>query len=363
MIRKRYNMLLTLTALIAAYSIAATAADTITGTVHNRTLGELAAGDEVLLLRMDSRAPNPAHVNQSIQEEGRTRTDSQGSFTLKAQNPDATHLLRVVHQGVNYDHPILAGGDNSVDVFDATTNVEDITGTVEIIRIGSNGELLHVSDMIEIKNNSSPPLTKSGHRTFEIYLPELATIDSVLAASSAAGTGPEATALTISAAPVPGEPGHYAVNFPLRPGATKFAFNYDVPYRGHVTFHPRSMYRLQQLAVMIPPSMKFATQSTDFVVLNTGNDHYQVEAANLLKPGLGPQFEISGAGASAPKAQGRFPPKALLGAQSFPADSARANGTTQRPNDLCGANSADSTAKGRMPQKRKPQKRAKAVQK
>jgi len=54
-----------------------------------------------------------------------------------------------------------------------------------------------------------------------MYLPPNAKIDSVLAAAR----GRERD---ISAALVPGEPGHYAVNFPLRPGATKFAFNYDL---------------------------------------------------------------------------------------------------------------------------------------
>jgi len=70
--------------------------------------------------------------------------------------------------------------------------------------------LLHVSDMVEIKNESSPPLTEAGERTFEVYLPANAKIDSVLAA------GPGEMGVMISAVPVPDEPGHYAVNFPLR---------------------------------------------------------------------------------------------------------------------------------------------------
>ena len=335
MIRRRHAKLLTLTALIAAYSVTATAADKVTGVVHNRTRGELAAGDEVILLGVDPGVPNAAHLNPGTQEEERTRTDSQGSFTLRVQYPGATHLVRVVHQGVNYEHQILAGGNTSIDVFDATAEVEGITGTIEIIRFGTNGKFLHVSDMVEIRNDSSPPLTKSGDRTFEVYLPALAKIDSVLAASSSAGSGREAAAVTISAAPVPGEPGHYAVNFPLQPGATKFAFNYDLPYRAHVTFRPRSMYPLQQLAVMIPPSMRFTAQSTDFVVLNTGNDRYQVEAANMLKPGAGPPFEISGVGAlPALKAQDPSPPKAPVATESLPAATASASGTAQRANAL-----------------------------
>jgi len=106
--------------------------------------------------------------------------------------------------------------------------------------------------------------------------------------------------MTISAALVPGQPGHYTVNFPLRPGATKFAFNYDLPYDGHVAFQTRHAYPLQQMAVMIPPTMKFSSRSPAFKILPIGNSGYQVQAANQLQEGEGPGFEVSGTGALPP---------------------------------------------------------------
>ena len=88
-----------------------------------------------------------------------------------------------------------------------------------------------------------PPVTQAGERTFEVFLPANAQLDSVLAA------GPEKIGSTIVANAVPGEPGHYTLNFPLRPGATKFAFNYDLPYRGRAAFQIKLAYPLQQLEV------------------------------------------------------------------------------------------------------------------
>jgi hypothetical protein len=282
-------------ALIAGCSVATLAADTVTGVARNRTLGQFASGDEVILLRLD----------QGMQEEARTKTDSQGSFTLRVQVPDKAHLLRVLHQGVNYDQQVSAGDVVSVDVFDSAARVQGLAGSIEIIRTGTKGDLLHVSDMIEIRNDSSPPLTQAGERTYEVYLPTHAKIDSVLAASSGK------MGVMISATPVPGEPGHFTVNFPLRPGATKFAFNYDLPYDGRATFRTRRLYPLQQLAVMIPPTMRFSSRSPAFQVLPTGNSNYQVQAANRVNAGEGPEFEISGAGAlPALQAQTQPPPKA-----------------------------------------------------
>jgi hypothetical protein len=271
-------------ALLVCLSTAARSANNITGSVRNQSRGEPAAGEDVILARLDA----------GMQEEARAKTDSQGAFTLYVQHPDKPYLVRVFYQGVSYDQQASAGQALSIQVFDAATQVQGITGTIEILRAGTAGDLLHVSDMVEIKNESSPPLTQAGERTFEVYLPANAKIDSVLAA------GPGKMGVIISAAAVPREPGHYAVNFPLRPGATKFAFNYDLPYRGHAAFQTRRAYPLQQMAVMIPLTMKFSSRSPAFKTLPVDNSRYQVQAANQLQAGEGPGFEVSGTGALPP---------------------------------------------------------------
>ncbi|HEY6305963.1 MAG TPA: hypothetical protein VI488_05820 [Candidatus Angelobacter sp.] len=269
--------------LVACCSLAA-AADSITGAVHNQTRNQAAAGDTVILLRLD----------QGMQEEARATTDAAGAFAIKVQFPDKPHLIRIIHQGVNYDQRASAADTASVDVFDAATRVQGVTGSIEIIRTGTSGNLLHVSDMIELRNDSNPPMTQAGEHTLDVYLPAEARIDSVMAAGSGK------IGVRISASPVLGEPGHYTVNFPLRPGSTRFAFNYDLPYDGHAAFRPRLAYPLQQLAVMIPPTMKFASRSPAFQLLAAGSSDYQVQAANRLRAGAGPAFEISGSGTIPP---------------------------------------------------------------
>src|SRR6266403_1742026 len=276
--------LLSALAVLACSSAAALGANNITGLVRNQSRGEPAIGDEVILIRLD----------KGMQEEARAKTDATGAFTLNLQYPDKPYLVRVVHQGVSYEQRAFNGDPLSLQVFDAEPQVPGVTGTIEIIRAGTKGNLLHVSDMVEIKNESSPPLTQAGQRTFEMYLPASAKIDSVLAA------GPEKMSIMISAALVPGQPGHYTVNFPLRPGATKFAFNYDLPYDGHVAFHPKFAFPVQQLAVMISPTMKFSSSSPAFKILATGNSRYQVHTASRVKAGAGPEFEVSGTGALPP---------------------------------------------------------------
>jgi hypothetical protein len=227
------------------------------------------------------------------------------------QYPEKQYLVRVIHDGVSYDQQARAGGSVSITVFSGTTQVRGVTGSIEILRTGTNGTLLHVSDMYEIWNQSSPPVTRNGARTFEVYLPTHAKISSVLAASSGK------IGVTISATAVPAEPGHYTVDFPLRPGATKFAFNYDLPYGGHASFPTRHQYPMQQFAIMIPPTMKFSSSSSAFETLATGNNRYQVRAINGLKAGEGPAFELEGNGTlpTLGQSQARTPSAAVLAAR------------------------------------------------
>ncbi len=275
---------MTLVLILSLYfSSTSPGASNISGTVRNGSRGQPVAGEDVILVRL----------NDGI-EEARTKTDARGAFNFLVQYADKPYLVRVMHQDVGYDTRASAGDIVSMQVFDAAQSVEGIRGSIEIVRAGNNGKQLHVSDLYEIKNESSPPLTQSGDHTFEVYLPARAKIDSVLAA------GPDKIAVMIAAKGVPGQPGHFALNFPLRPGATKFAFNYDLPYEGHAAFESRHEYSLQQFAVMIPPSMRFASRSAAFQVIATGNTRYQVQAANQLAAGEGPAFELFGEGVLPP---------------------------------------------------------------
>jgi hypothetical protein len=271
-------------ALLISLAPAALAPNSVTGLVRNGSRGQPAVGDEVVLIRLGQQTQD-----EEMQVESRAKTDAQGAFSLPMLYSGRPYLVRVIHQSVAYDRQVSGTGALSIEVFDASSNVPGITGTVEILRAGMRGKLLHVSDMYEIVNLSSPPTTQAGERTFEVYMPANAKLDLVLAA------GPEKIAVMISATPIPGEPGHYSVNFPLRPGATKFAFNYDLPYSGQEDFPTRHAYALQQLAVIIPSGMRFSSPSPDFETIATGDSRYQVRAVSLVKAGEGPRFELSGA--------------------------------------------------------------------
>ena len=266
-----------------ASPILALSANTITGSVVNGSTGQPAAGEQIVLLRA---------VNDAT-EQGHATTDAQGSFSLDVDAP-GKYILRAKHQGVSYDMNVATGDTVKIPVFDTASTVDGLAGVIAVIRVNlARKGLLHISQMYAIRNQSNPSKTLAGGRAFQVYLPPDGTIDSVLAA------GPSRIAERISATPVKGEPGHYTINFPLRPGDTNLAVNYDLPYTGRQMFRPRLVYGVKQLAIMFPQSMQFASDSPSFRPILNENG-YSVEAATSVPAGDGLSFELSGRGVLAP---------------------------------------------------------------
>jgi 5-hydroxyisourate hydrolase-like protein (transthyretin family) len=275
------------TLLLAALSATALAAE-ITGTVRNATTGKPAAGDEVVLLAMAG----------GMDEVGRTQTDSQGRFRFTVDDAATPYLIRVNHQKVNY-HKTAPPGTTSVEVevYDSAAKLEGVRAIVDVLRFEADASTLQVTELYSLSNNSQPPRTLMSERTFEIYLPAGAQIQSSTAMS---GGG-----MPVNSAPVPtGEKNRYAFIFPLRPGETRFQVSYRLPYSGEADFQPRLLQPTEHLVVMVPPSMRFRS--------NAGENAFQampeetganVQVATSAKPGAEPGFHLSGVGVMPRQAQ------------------------------------------------------------
>jgi len=260
-------------------ALSACAADTINGTVRNRTTGKAAADDEVILLRLQN----------GMEEESRTRTDAEGAFSLFLSTPDAQHIVRVIHQGVNYDQIVNGKGPVEIAVYDAVPHIRDLQGTLGIAQVESDGQMMKITEMYSIANDSVPPVTQSGPHNFEISLAPKATLDSLVVKK---GGG-----VWVNAVPVPikGQQGRYAVDFPIRPGDTLFKYVYHLPYSGPSTVQLKLPYPIRNFAVMHPPSMSFKPSSAQAFTSPGMAQGLRVEqAAGKPVVRVVPAFEISG---------------------------------------------------------------------
>lgn len=271
--------------LCCSCALSACAADMLNGTVRNRTTGKTAAGDEVILLRLQN----------GMEEEARTRIDATGAFSLPLLSAAAAHIVRVIHQGVNYDQTVSGKGPLEMAVYDAVPRIRDLQGTLGIAQVESDGEMLKVTEMYSIANDSVPPVTQAGPRNFEISIAPNATLDSLVVKK---GGG-----VWVNLAPVliKGQQGRYAVDFPIRPGDTLFKFVYHLPYSEPTRLQVKLPYPIRNFAVVHPPSMSFKPSLAQAFTSPGMAQGLRVEQA-VGKPVVRavPAFEISGIGLAVP---------------------------------------------------------------
>ncbi len=256
-------------------------AQSVTGIVTNRTTNKPSGNDDVVLLQLA----------QGMQELARTKTDNRGRFTI-AVPADGLHLLRVTHEKANYFKPIQPGTQSvDIDVYSAAAEVPGVTTEADVLSLQSEsgGDGLKVVEHFFLKNDSAPPRTLMSEHPFEFYLPSGATI---LGAASKAPGG-----MAVQAAPVPmGDPDHYTILFPIRPGQTEFQVTYHINYKDSFTFHPRPATPIDNLVLILPKSMSFKPGvSTPYTSVDE-EPGAQTYVARNVQPSQPLEFTVGGSG-------------------------------------------------------------------
>jgi hypothetical protein len=267
-------------ALAAAFSSFALA-DSITGVVTNKTTNKPAAGDDVVLIRLQ----------QGMQEAARTKTDAKGRFTLDVPD-NGMHLVRVTHDKANYFRPAPPGTQSvEIEVYNAATKVKGVTSEADVMRLqtDASGKSLDIVENFFVKNDSNPPLTQFSDRPFEFYLPSGAVVEG----SAALAPG----GMPVQSTPTPlGEPNHYTFIFPIRPGETRFQISYKLPYDGSFKFAPRMMMPTDTVAIMMPKSMTFKGGPSTAYAPVTEETTAQTYVARRVEPSQPLDFTVSGIG-------------------------------------------------------------------
>ncbi|MGA6981489.1 MAG: hypothetical protein WBZ11_08065 [Candidatus Sulfotelmatobacter sp.] len=257
------------------------AAETLTGRVTNATTGKPAANDEVILLKL----------GQGMEEADHGRTDSKGNFSLKLDDPQSPHLVRVIHQAVTY-HRMAPPGTTSVavEVFDVSQKVQGVATTADVMHFETSQGKLEVQRLFAVNNSSQPRRTQMNDKNFEFYLPEGAKITQ--------GSAMTAGGQPIALSPVPeGGDGKYAFIFPLRPGETRFEVDYELPYNGSAAVTTRPVAPVQSFIVIAPKTMQFSSSGPAFQEMNDPQQPgVLTQLASNVAAGQSLSFRISGEG-------------------------------------------------------------------
>ncbi len=273
-----FRRILSLAPVALVLALPAFAATPITGVVTNKTTNKPSAGDDVVLIRLQ----------QGMQEATHTTTDARGHYKLDVPD-DGVHLVRVTHQKATYFKPAPPGTQSvDLDVYDAAPKIEGVSVSVEEFHIEAADTELHIVEIMQVLNESSPKRTQFGPAGFDFYLPADARILRTGAVTE--GGMPVQT----PAVPV-GDPGHYTFLFPVRPGETQFAVLYNVPYSKSLKLAPRLATPVKTLAIILPNSMKFTPGSSSPYAAGPASDR-QTWMAQDIATTQQLDFTVSGTG-------------------------------------------------------------------
>lgn len=267
-------------ALLSAFA----AAQSVTGTVTNKTNNKPSGNDDVVLLQLA----------QGMQELARTKTDSRGRFTIEVPG-QGLHLLRVTHDKANYFQPVQPGTDTvNIDVYSAAPQVAGVTLDADVMRIETNaaGNSLRVVEHFFVKNNSTPPKTLMSDHPFQLFLPAGATLE------GSAAKSPGGMAVQQGLVPET-EPNKFTILFPIRPGETEFQVTYQIPYspdKGY-TFQPRPVMATDNLVLMLPKAMTYKPgQSAPYAPVGDEEVGAQTYVARNAQPSQPLSFTLTGSG-------------------------------------------------------------------
>lgn len=219
------------------------------GTVNNGTTRRPAGGDEVVLLTWGQ---------DGMSEMSRLTADGSGHFRFNLPEQQKNYLLRVVHQGVTYHQVVESSAQPlSVQVYDVAEKLDTVSAVMDVQRFEATEDKLEIKQLVTMRNNSKPPRTLMNDHSFEIQLPPEAEVQSGIVQTS--------TGQPLKQKPLAGEKkGQYYFNYPIRPGDTRFAVVYRLPYSGAAVIEPTIRNPQERIVVMLPKSMKFEPQANVF---------------------------------------------------------------------------------------------------
>ena len=208
-----------MTRIILFFLCCASAAAAIDGVVVNRSTGEPQPGVAVSVSKMS------AETGMLSDNAGSAKTDAQGKFAFTA-SVDGPTLLRATWDGVTYSHMLRPGAPSSgvsLDVYNASKNPGVAKVDKHMILFEPGAGQMTVNETFLLKNDGQSTWNDPKDGTLHFFLPGTKSKFQIRA------TAPGGVDVPATAEKSP-KPDIYKVDFPIKPGETRFDLTYSVPY-------------------------------------------------------------------------------------------------------------------------------------
>ncbi|MEQ1948448.1 MAG: hypothetical protein ABL995_14750 [Bryobacteraceae bacterium] len=207
-------MRITLTsAALLALAVQAFAVD---GIVLNGTTKQPQPGVDLNLVQPSEKGMVPL---------GKAKSGPDGKFVINAEIPPGPGLLQATYQGATYNQiltPVSPKTGVEVMVYDSTNKVGTAKASEHMILLEPDETALRVTEMFILKNDTSLTFNDPQKGSVQYYLPKDAKD------AKASITAPGGMPITRPPAKT-GQADVYKVDYPVKPGETRFDITYTVP--------------------------------------------------------------------------------------------------------------------------------------
>jgi hypothetical protein len=235
-------------AFICVYSRPMLAA--VDGTVINRTTSQPAPGTILQLVQPGQGG---------MQTLGSAKTDAEGKFRFDkdAQGP---MLIQAIFSGVLYTKVMMPGSPHNgveVDVFQATSKPGTAKVSQHFIVLQPGTSEMAVSEGILFQGDPQLTYNDAANGSFRFYLPPEANGKVSVTINAAGGMPIQRPAQKTN------QPNVYKVDYPIKPGETRFDLNYTVPVTKPLIFSSKILHTEGASDLVIPTGVTIKGDNVD----------------------------------------------------------------------------------------------------
>jgi len=212
----------------------------VDGTIVNGTTGKPEPGTVVLLIQ-----PTQA----GMQTLGTTKSDAEGKFSFDNNDDSAPRLIQAIFQGVQYNKMVSPGMPSNgvqIPVFASTTKAGTAKETQHFIVLQPGDKEMTVSEGLLYEGDPTVTYYDPVNGSVRFYVPPEAKGPIAVTVNPAGGMPIPRPALKTNL------PNIYKIDYPVRPGETRFDLNYTVPTTSPMIFTDQLLHADAASNLVVP---------------------------------------------------------------------------------------------------------------
>jgi len=220
----------------------------VTGTVINKTTGKPQAGATVALNKLGAQL--------GIEMVDQAKSGADGTFTIDKDISGPTpYLIRTAYDGVTYNHMIPPGSPSTglnIEVYDASKQPGGAKVTKHMVLFEPADGKMEINETYLFANSGQTAWNDPGNGTLHFFLP-LAAKGQVTAQVTAPGGMPIGAPVAKT-----GKPDVFEIDYPVKPGETRFDLTYQVPYTEGEKYEGKVITKDENTYLIVPNGVTMA---------------------------------------------------------------------------------------------------------